>query len=68
VNTLQRLGPRLDISPLAALTAINQLVEARISEERTRMRRNRIFAATEVLGIFNRPFETILIIQRANEF
>lgn len=56
VITLRSLGQRLDISPPAALTAINQLVDAQILEERTGMRRNRIFAATEVLSLLNRPF------------
>jgi hypothetical protein len=37
-------------------TAIDQLIEAGILQERTTYRRNRVFVATEMLGIINRPF------------
>lgn len=56
VVTMKRLADKLDISRPQALAAINQLVEARILAERTGYRRNRIFAAEQVLAIVNRPF------------
>lgn len=56
VVTLSRLADRLDVSAPQALAAINQLVEAGILVERTGYRRNRIYAAEEVLTVVNRPF------------
>ena len=38
------------------MTAIDQLMDAGILQERTGYRRNRIFVAPEVLTIVNRPF------------
>ncbi|HEX7856809.1 MAG TPA: Fic family protein [Sphingobium sp.] len=55
VVTAKRLGERLALSPPAVLTAIGQLEEAGILTERTGYRRNRVFVATEVLSIVNRP-------------
>ena len=56
VITARRLAARLDVSAPAALTAIDQLVEARVLQERTGYSRNRVFVATEVLAVLNRPF------------
>ncbi len=56
VITARRLGERLRVSPPSAHGAIEQLVQAGILHERTGYSRNRVFAATEVLGILNRPF------------
>lgn len=56
VVTAKRLAERLNLSAPAVLTAIGQLEEVGILTERTGYRRNRIFAATEVLSILNRPF------------
>lgn len=56
VITIRRLASLLDISLPAATTAIEQLVSAGILQERTGYRRNRVFVATEVLSIINRPF------------
>lgn len=59
VITMKRLADKLGISRPQALAAINQLVDAGILAERTGYRRNRIFAAEEVLAIVNRPFGTL---------
>jgi Fic family protein len=56
ILTAKRLAIRLGVSAPAALTAIGQLVETGILEERTGYRRNRVFAAAEVLSVLNRPF------------
>ncbi len=56
VLTIARLAERLSVSWVQASAAITQLVEARILVERTGHRRNRLFAATEVLALVNRPF------------
>lgn len=56
VLTAKRLAEKLAVSIPAASTAIEQLIEAGILRERTGYRRNRVFAATEVLAIINRPF------------
>lgn len=56
VITGKRLARRLDISAPAALTAISQLADAGVLQERTGYSRNRVFIATEVLAILNRPF------------
>lgn len=56
VITAKRLAARLDVSAPAALTAIDQLVEAQVLQERTGYSRNRVFVATEVLAVLNRPF------------
>lgn len=58
VLTIKRLAERLDISFPAAAKAVSQLVDAGILSERTGYQRNRLFAATEVLSIINRPFGT----------
>jgi DNA-binding transcriptional ArsR family regulator len=55
VATAKRLGALLDISPPQVHQAIAQLEEAGILEERTGYSRNRVYAATEALGIINRP-------------
>ena len=54
VVTTKRLEGLLGISSQAAATAIKQLVAAKILEERTGFKRNRVFAATGVLKIYNR--------------
>jgi len=56
VITASRLASLLGVSPVAAGTAIDQLATVGIVHERTGHRRNRIFAASEVLSILNRPF------------
>lgn len=56
VITTGRLGERLGVSAPAANAAIAQLVEAGVLVERTGYRRNRVFAAQEVLQVLNRPF------------
>ena len=56
VLTATRLATLLDVSFPAAMTAIDQLMDAGILQERTGYRRNRIFVAPEVLTIVNRPF------------
>ena len=55
VTTARRMAERLDLSMPATLTGIGQLVEAGIMRERTGHRRNRIFAALEILALLNRP-------------
>lgn len=56
VLTIRRLSQLVDVSIPAATTAIEQLMDASILEERTGYARNRVFVATEVLQIINRPF------------
>lgn len=56
VITAKRLSERLQVSAPSAYGAIEQLVEARIVCERTGYSRNRVFAATKLLAILNRPF------------
>jgi Fic family protein len=56
VLTASRLASLLDVSFPAAVGAIEQLVEARILQERTGHKRNRVFVASEVLSIIDRPF------------
>lgn len=58
VLTVQRLANVLGLSFPPASAAVDQLVSAGILVERTGYRRNRIFAAPEVLRILNRPFES----------
>jgi Fic family protein len=52
----RRMSERLAVSFQAANRAIDQLVEAGILAPRGAGRRNRVFAATEVLAIYNRRF------------
>jgi cell filamentation protein, protein adenylyltransferase len=56
VITAPRLAELLGVSLQAASLAVSQLAEARVLEERTGYRRNRVFAASEALLIINRPF------------
>lgn len=56
VITARRLASLLEVSLVAAGTAIDQLVSVGILRERTGYRRNRVFAASEALSIINRPF------------
>ncbi len=56
ILTAPRLASLLHISSVAANDAVSQLVESGILLERTGYRRNRLYAATEVLRIMNRPF------------
>lgn len=56
VLTVKRLAQLAQVSVPAATLAIEQLVEADILSERTGYARNRIFVASEVLQILNRPF------------
>jgi Fic family protein len=54
VVTTKTLASELNVSPQAANTAAQQLVEAGILMEKTGNKRNRVFVAAEVLEIFNR--------------
>lgn len=56
VITVGRLEQMLGVSFQAASTAAKQLESVGILTERTGYRRNRVFAATEVLGVLNRPY------------
>lgn len=56
VLTASRLAALLEVSFPAAMTAIGQLMEAGILQERTGYRRNRVFVAPEILSVINRPF------------
>lgn len=56
VVTIGRMASHLSVSWAQASSAVSQLVEAGILRERTGYRRNRLFAATEVLALLNRPF------------
>ncbi len=56
IVTAGRLSQQLGITYAPANTAISQLVDAGILTERTGHRRNRVFVASDVLRIFNRPF------------
>ncbi len=56
VLTVKRLAGLLDVTVAQANQAVEQLVGTGILSERTGYARNRIFAATEVLTIVNRPF------------
>lgn len=56
VLTTKRLATLLAVSIPAATTAIEQLMDVGILNERTGYSRNRIFIATEALQIINRPF------------
>lgn len=56
VVTAKRLGELLRISAPQVHQAIAQLEDAGILEERTGYARNRVYAASEALGIINRPF------------
>ncbi|MBY8823253.1 Fic family protein [Sphingomonas colocasiae] len=56
VITAKRLAGQLEVSAPAALNAIDHLVDAGILKERTGYARNRVFVASEVLSIVNRPF------------
>lgn len=58
VVTIGRLATELQVSWAQASAAVRQLVEANILRERTGYRRNRLFAAPEVLALINRPFGT----------
>jgi Fic family protein len=50
------LAERLKISSQAANTVLRALVDNDIVRERTGYKRNRIFAADQILSVFNRPF------------
>ncbi len=56
VLTIKRLTHLADVSFPAATTAIGQLIDANILTERTGYARNRVFVATEILQILNRPY------------
>lgn len=56
VITAKRLAKLLSISIPSTIQGIQQLQEVGILTERTGYKRNRIFAAAEVLSIINRPF------------
>lgn len=65
VLTIRRLAGILDVSVPAASQAIEQLAQAQILTERTGYTRNRVFVATEVLSVINRPFgETPVLPER----
>jgi Fic family protein len=54
--TVSRLQSMLGISAPTANQAVDQLMEVNILKERTGYKRNRVFVASEVLEIINRPF------------
>ena len=56
VITIPRLATLLRVTYPAAATAVTQLQEIGVLEERTGYSRNRVFAATEALSVLNRPF------------
>ncbi len=56
VITIGRLASKLSVTFAQASAAVRQLCEVGILQERTGYRRNRMFAATEVLALVNRPF------------
>lgn len=56
VLTVKRLGKLLNVTYAQASQAIEQLVEVNVLRERTGYQRNRVFVASEVLTIINRPF------------
>lgn len=56
VVTIGRLASKLEVSWAQASAAASQLVDIGILCERTGYSRNRLFAATEVLDLINRPF------------
>jgi Fic family protein len=55
VVKIKGLAASLKVGEEAARTAIKQLVSAGILKERTGFKRNRVFAAEEVLEIYRRP-------------
>ena len=55
--TVTRLATELAVSYAQASKAIAQLEEVRIVGERTGYKRNRVFVATDVLEIVNRPYD-----------
>ena len=65
VLSIGRLASELAVSWAQASAAMEQLVEAGILRERTGYRRNRLFAAAEVLALVNRPFGADPIIEEA---
>lgn len=54
VITASRLAAMLNVSAPSMSSALKQLVDAKILTEKTGFKRNRIFAAQEVLEIYNR--------------
>jgi Fic family protein len=56
VITISRLARLLEVTYPAAATAVGQLEEIGVLQERTGYSRNRIFAAPEALSVLNRPF------------
>jgi Fic family protein len=54
ITTASRLAAMLKVSAPSMNSALKQLVDAKIIMERTGFKRNRIFAAPEVLEIYNR--------------
>ncbi|MEG3618663.1 Fic family protein [Magnetovibrio sp. PR-2] len=56
IITMTGLQQQLNVSAPAAAKALKQLVEAEIIRERTGYKRNRVFAAEEVIQILGRPF------------
>ena len=56
IVTAPRLAGMLSVSRPQAFQAIDQLTEVGILKERTGYSRNRVFAASEVLALVNRPF------------
>ncbi len=56
ILTAKMLQDSLEVSPVAAQRAISQLRDAGILRERTGFKRNRVFAAEEVIQILSRRF------------
>ncbi|MGB9368562.1 MAG: Fic/DOC family N-terminal domain-containing protein [Xanthobacteraceae bacterium] len=66
VLTIKRLAQILDVSFPASSQAVEQLVEAKILQERTGYERNRVFVVSEALSIINRPFGETPILPNHN--
>jgi len=56
IITMKMIQKHLGVSAPAAAKAVNLLDDAGIIQERTGNRRNRVFAAEEVIAILGRPF------------
>jgi Fic family protein len=56
IITIGRLATKLNVTFPQASLAIQQLCDIGILKEKTGYRRNRLFVATEVISLINRPF------------
>jgi DNA-binding transcriptional regulator GbsR (MarR family) len=53
--SIKRTQEKLAVSKQAASTAVKQLVSCKILTEKTGFKRNQVFAAEDVLKIYNKP-------------